>query len=240
MRIKPVRIPRNIIDRIPAPVTQSVPPPVTTTMPKPVVDVPNPTIEYPVIDLPTREEFEGVIIPPKQEESEPKDPTRDLPPVKPPPQVNLPVVGPVDLPPVGPLITAGATAAVTAVVALGASIFLAQLKEKFLEPLVKKMGKKKNKKIKVKKPVIHYADNGVGCDVFEYSVKGTKYLQRVENVEMYIRDQVEISSLYEYDNKIIIDDSLSEKFTKEGQKRFKKYFVPGKAILKKLSAKFSF
>ena len=240
MRIKPVRIPRNIIDRIPAPVTDVVPPPVTTTMPKPVVDVPNPVIEYPVLDLPTREQFEGVVIPPKQEESEPKDPTRDLPPVVPPAQVNLPVVGPVDLPPVGPLITAGATAAVTAVVALGASILLAQLKEKFLEPLIKRMGKKKTKKIKMKKPVIHYADNEKGCDIFEYSVKGTRYLGRVENIEMYIRDQVEISSLYEYDNKIIIDDSLSEKFTKEGQKRFKKYFVPGKAILKKLSAKFSF
>lgn len=240
MRIKPIRIPRNIIDRIPAPVTQSVPPPVTTTMPKPVVDVPNPVVEYPVIDVPTREEFEGVVIPPKQEESEPKNPTRDLPPVTPPPpQVNIPVVGPVDLPPVAPLITSGATAAVTAVVALGASIFLGQLKEKFLEPLVKKMGKKKTK-IKVKKPVIHYADNEKGCDIFQYSAKGTRYLGRVENIEMYLRDQVEISSIYEYDNKIIIDDSLKVKFTKEGQKRFRPLFVPSKTIVKKLSSKFSF
>ena len=66
MRIKPVSIPRNIIDRIPAPVTDVVPPPVVTNMPKPVVDVPNPVIEYPTLDVPTREEFEGVVLPPQE------------------------------------------------------------------------------------------------------------------------------------------------------------------------------
>jgi len=240
MRIKPVRIPRNVIDRIPPPVTEVVPPPVVTNMPKPVVDVPNPVIEYPTLDVPTREQFEGVVTPPKQQESETKDPTRDLPPVNPPAQVTLPVVGPVDLPPVGPLITAGATAAVTAVVALGASIFMNQLKEKFLEPLIKKMSKKKNKKLKQKKPVIHFTDTGQEIDIFEYSVKGTRLVSRVENVELYLRDQIEIDSLYEYDNKIIVDDSLKTKFTEEGQKRFKRHFVPAKVIVKKLSAKLSF
>ena len=242
MRIKPVRIPRNIIDRIPAPVTDVVPPPVVTNMPKPVVDVPNPVIEYPTLDVPTREEFEGVVLPPQESESETDQPTRDLPAVPTPvvPQVNVPGVGLVDLPPVGPLITAGATAAVTAVVALGASIFMNQLKEKFLEPLIKKATKKKNKKLKQKKPVIHFADTGQEIDIFEYSVKGTRLVSRVENVELYLRDQIEIDSLYEYDNKIIVDDSLKTKFTEEGQKRFKRHFVPAKVIVKKLSAKLSF
>ena len=41
------------------------------------------------------------------------------------------------------------------------------------------------------------------------------------------------------DNKIIIDDVIKEKFTKEGAKRFKSLFAPAKSIAKKLSAKFS-
>ena len=91
----------------------------------------------------------------------------------------------------------------------------------------------------MKKPVIHFVENGDEIDIFQYSVKGTELLTRVNNVESYIRDQVEISSLYEYDNKIIINDSLKTKFTKEGQKRFKRHFVPAKAIVKKLSARLS-
>ena len=47
----------------------------------------------------------------------------------------------------------------------------------------------------------------------------------IEKLEEYIRDQVEIDSLWEYDNKIIIDEELSKQLTKEGQKRFKKHFV---------------
>ena len=37
---------------------------------------------------------------------------------------------------------------------------------------------------------------------------------------------------WEYDNKIIIDEELGEQLTKEGQKRFKKYFVNPKVIAK--------
>jgi len=80
---------------------------------------------------------------------------------------------------------------------------------------------------------------GGHIDVFEYSAEGTRLVDQVDNVEQYIRDQVEINSLYEIDNKIIIDDVISEKFTKEGQKRFKPLFAPAKKIAKKLSAKFS-
>ena len=62
----------------------------------------------------------------------------------------------------------------------------------------------------------------------------------IENIEQYLRDQVEIDSLWEYDNKVIVDEGLSENLTKDGQKRFKKYFAPPKVIAKKLGAKFSF
>ncbi len=76
-------------------------------------------------------------------------------------------------------------------------------------------------------------------NVYEYGVDGTKFLESVDDVEKYLRDQVEDSALYEYDNKIVIDDNIKESFTKEGQKRFKKHFCPSKTIVKKLSASFS-
>ena len=46
-----------------------------------------------------------------------------------------------------------------------------------------------------------------------------------EKLEQYLRDQVEIDVLWEYDNKIIIDEELGKQLTKEGKKRFKRYFA---------------
>ena len=80
-------------------------------------------------------------------------------------------------------------------------------------------------------------DNTV--DILEYSQKGTKVIAQTDDVERYIRDRVEDDSLYEIDNKVIIDDVIKEKFTKEGAKRFKSLFTPAKSIAKKLAAKFS-
>ncbi len=100
--------------------------------------------------------------------------------------------------------------------------------------------KKKKSKIKQVKPVLHYILNDEGkIDILEYSQKGTKVIGSTDDVERYIRDKVEDDSLYEMDNKIIIDDVIKEKFTKEGAKRFKSLFAPAKTIAKKLSAKFS-
>ena len=129
MEIKPIRIPRNVIRELPPPVVRATDIPVVRQIEVPVIDVPNPVIEYPTIDVPTREEFEGMRT---QEESKPEKPapTRDLPPPTPvKPQVNIPYVGPVDLPPVAPLITSGATAVVTTAAALGATIVFTQLKQ---------------------------------------------------------------------------------------------------------------
>ena len=145
------------------------------------------------------------------------------------------------MPEPAPLITAGVTAVVTTVVSLGATIAIGQIKT-LLEPLLKRASAPKKKKVKIKqvKPVLHYVlgdDHTV--DVYQYTQNGTKLIAQTEDVEKYVRDQVESDSLYEYDNKIIIDDTIQEKFTKEGAKRFKSLFAPAKSIAKKLSAKFS-
>ncbi len=110
------------------------------------------------------------------------------------------------------------------------------------EPIIKEATKNKFKiKIKQVKPVLHYVlAEGGHVDVFEYSAEGTRLIEQVTNVEQYIRDQVEINALYEIDNKIIIDDVIKDKFTKEGKERFKPLFAPAKKIAKKLSARLSF
>ncbi len=114
------------------------------------------------------------------------------------------------------------------------------VKDKFIGPMIEKIGKPKKVKIKQKKPVLHFVEAENGAQLFEYSVKGTRLVDTTDNIEQYLRDQVDIDSLYEFDNKIIVDDVLKDKFTKEGAKRFKKHFTPAKAIVKKLSARLSF
>ena len=103
-------------------------------------------------------------------------------------------------------------------------------------------GKKKKIKIKQVKPVLHYIMNEDGtAQVIQYGAKGMKILEdNIENLEQHLRDQVDIDSLYEFDNKLLIDEDLTKSFTKEGQKRFKRHVVKPKAIAKKLAAKFSF
>ena len=242
-RIPPIvtrQIPPVVITTIEPPVTGRLPPVVTDAMLPPVIDVPNPTIEYPVVDVPTREQWEGAIDggeEPSNEESTPNRPGVETGPI-----IN---VGPVEvpIPPVAPLITAGATAVVTTSVALGATIALNQVK-KAAEPLIKQLLKPKKKKIKIKqvKPVLHFIPNEDGTtDVIQYSGKGMKVLEsNIEKLEQYLRDQVDIDALWEYDNKIIIDEDLKKGLTKDGAKRFKKYFAAPKVIAKKLGAKFSF
>ena len=146
------------------------------------------------------------------------------------------------LPEAAPLVTAGATAVVTTSVAVTSTIVLNKLKDTVIEPMMKRASTQRKKKIKIKqvKPVLHFVlDDDGGIDIYEYSNKGTKLIDSTSDVERYIRDQVEIDSLYEYDNKIIIDDVIKDKFTKEGAKRFKSLFAPAKSVAKKLGSKFS-
>jgi hypothetical protein len=121
---------------------------------------------------------------------------------------------------------------------MAAGLALNQIKGP-IESLIKRKFKIK---IKLKKPVIHYSlcpkDNSV--NIFEYTAEGTNFVDHIEDVEKYLRDVIDMSPFYEVENKIIIDDSLKSKFTKEGVKRFKSHFTPSKLLAKKLSAKFSF
>ena len=239
MEITPIRIPPSVIREIPPPITNVTPPPVTSAIEVPVIDVPTPIIEYPTLDVPTREQFEGIMTPPQQTQEEVVEDVRELPPPPSGPVVDVPGVGEVELPPVAPLIAAGATAVVVATVTMTSTILLGLVKDKLLGPFIEKLGKPKKVKIKQKKPVLHFVEAENGAQLFEYSVKGTRLVDTTDNIEQYLRDQVDIDSLYEFDNKIIVDDSLKDKFTKEGAKRFKKHFTPAKSVLKKLSAKFS-
>jgi len=254
----------SIIPTIDPPVIQSTPQPIIRGLALPVFDNPDPSIKYPVINVPTQEEFDAAVKADKEkQEKEDAAKNRGLPDSTPPPQLPAVVQTPaipqapiaeipadkpsitvaglnIDLPDPSLVATAGSVAVVTTAATMAATTVFNTLKNA-AEPLIKEATKKKFKlKIKQVKPVLHYVlAEGGHIDVFEYSAEGTRLIDQVDNVEQYIRDQVEINSLYEIDNKIIIDDVISSKFTKEGQKRFKPLFAPAKKIAKKLSAKFS-
>jgi hypothetical protein len=270
----PIKVPNTNINRIagpsviPAierPVVRGVESPVVRGLEVPIIDAPNTRIPYPVVNVPTQQEFDAAVKAEKEKQAaEEAQKNRELPNTTPPPQLPPAVQTPqpttpvvevpaepitpaftvaglkIDLPDPSLVATAGSVAVVTTAATMAATTVFNTLKNA-AEPLIKEATKKKFKlKIKQVKPVLHYVlAEGGHIDVFEYSAEGTRLVDQVDNVEQYIRDQVEINSLYEIDNKIIIDDVISEKFTKEGQKRFKPLFAPAKKIAKKLSAKFS-
>ena len=258
----------SVISTIERPALRSVEAPVVRGLEVPVVDVPNTTIKYPVINVPTQAEFDAAVKAERekqQQEEKPKE--RGLPDTTPPPQLpqvaqtppaqtpiaeipaNKPTTTPtfsvygvnINLPDPSLVATAGAVAVVTTAATIASTTVLNALKNA-AEPMIKEATKNKFKiKIKQVKPVLHYVlAEGGHVDVFEYSAEGTRLVEQVTNVEQYIRDQVEINALYEIDNKIIIDDVIRDKFTKEGKERFKSLFAPAKKIAKKLSARLSF
>lgn len=147
----------------------------------------------------------------------------------------------INLPDPSLVATAGAVAVVTTASTMVATQVL-NLVKNAAEPVIREATKNKFKiKIKQTKPVLHYVMAEEGhIDIFEYSAEGTRLVAQTDNVEQYIRDQVETNAYYEMDNKIIIDDVMSDKFTKEGRERFKSLFTPPKKIAKKLSARLSF
>lgn len=278
MEIQPIEI-RNtdiringpsVIPTIEPPVSKSVEVPVVRGMALPVFDIPDTSIKYPVINVPTQAEFDAAVNAERQKQAaEQQEKPRGLPDSTPPPQLPQVVQTPpqqntipipqievppepkttptftvngidINLPDPSLVATAGSVAVVTTAATMVATTAFNAIKNA-AEPLIKEATKKKFKiKIKQVKPVLHYVlAEGGHIDIFEYSAEGTRLVEQVDNVEQYIRDQVEINSLYEIDNKIIIDDVIADKFTKEGQARFKPLFAPAKKIAKKLSAKFS-
>ena len=254
----------SVIPTINPPVTKSVEVPVVRGLALPVFEAPDPSIKYPVINVPTQEEFDAAVKAERDKQAaEEQQKNRGLPDSKPPeiPQqlvqaspppvtkAEIPADKPtiqiagmnIDLPDPSVVATAGAVAVVTTATTMVSGIALNMVKNA-AEPLIREAVKNKFKiKLKQVKPVLHYVMTDAGTvDIFEYSADGTKLIDTTDNVENYIRAQVETNAFYETENKIIIDDVVGETFTKEGQKRFKPLFAPAKKIAKKLSARLSF
>jgi hypothetical protein len=256
----------SVIPTINPPVTKSVEVPVVRGMALPVFDMPDTSIKYPMINVPTQAEFDAAVNAERQNQAqEPLDKARGLPDTTPPPQLpqttetsptqtpvaEVPADKPqptftvygvdINLPDPSLVATAGAVAVVTTAATMASTAVLNVLKNA-AEPFIKEATKNKFKiKIKQVKPVLHYvmAESG-HVDIFEYSAEGTRLVAQTDNVEQYIRDEIEKNTLYEIENKVIIDEPVKDKFTKEGQERFKSLYAPPKKIAKKLSARLSF
>jgi hypothetical protein len=255
----------SIIPAIDPPVLRSMELPVVRGLEAPIIDVPRPRIPYPVINVPTQQEFDAAVKAEKDKQAqEDAAKNRSLPDTTPPPQLpqvaqtpstqapiaEIPADKPqptftvygvnINLPDPSVVATAGAVAVVTTATTMVANVAFNALKNA-AEPMLREAAKNKFKiKLKQVKPVLHFVmSEGGNVDIFEYSSEGTKLVGQVDNVEQYLRDQVDSNSLYEVENKVIIDDVISDNFTKEGQKRFKPLFAPAKKIAKKLSSKFS-
>lgn len=213
---------------------RQVPPPVTNTLEVPVIDVPTPVIEYPTLDAPTRQQFEGAVTPPKPPVTTDKpERSRLLP-------ETVPILGrDIPVPDAATLITTGSTAAIAVATTMLSTILLRSILQR-LDPLIKELTNKKKKKNKKKgKPVLHFMKSEEGVTIFEYSNEGTKVIGTFDNAEHYLRDQLDDNPMYDIDNKIILDEALKDCMTKDGQKRFSKLFCPSKSLVKKLSARFS-
>jgi len=258
----------SVIPTINPPVTKSVEVPVVRGLELPVILMPDTGIKYPVINVPTQAEFDAAVNAERQKQTqEPQDKARGLPDTTPPPQLpqavqttptqmptpvaEVPADKPqptfsvygvnINLPDPSLVATAGAVAVVTTAATMASTAVLNVLKNA-AEPFIKEATKNKFKiKIKQVKPVLHYvmAESG-HIDIFEYSSEGTRLVAQTDNVEQYIRDEIEKNTLYEIENKVIIDEPVKDRFTKEGQERFKSLYAPPKKIAKKLSARLSF
>jgi len=256
----------SVIPTINPPITKNVQIPVVRSLDLPIVRLPDTRIKYPTIDVPTQQEFDAAVKAEREkQQEEERDKPRQLPTSTPPPQPAIvaqipPIPAPttpvvevpdnpqinvagltIDLPDPSLVATAGAVAVVTTAATMVSSIGLNMVKNA-AEPVIREAVKNKFKiKLKQVKPVLHYVMTDTGhVDIFQYSADGTKLIDSTDSVENYLRAQVETNAFYETENVIIIDDVVGDKFTKEGQKRFKSLFAPAKKIAKKLSARLSF
>ena len=136
----------SVIPIIEAPVIQSTPPPVSRGLALPIFRMPDPSIKYPVINVPTQEEFDAAVAAEKKQQQEEKEeksrglpdsktPSPQLPPslqtlttdrvVAEEPNTNLgvpiievPIIGEVPVPPKEQVILAGTTATASVAAAL--------------------------------------------------------------------------------------------------------------------------
>ena len=152
MEIKPIRSPSVRIDG--PPVISTIEPPVTqraqrSVIPEidmPIINMPDTTIKYPVIDVPTQEEFDAAVRAEREKQEEEKqEKTRGLPDTTPTPQlppvvqttqdnrvisddapktnlgvpvIEVPIIGEVPVPPKEQVILAGTTATASVAAAL--------------------------------------------------------------------------------------------------------------------------
>ena len=150
MEIKPIQIrsePPPIIPTIEPPVTRRTERSVIPQIDMPIVNMPDTTIKYPVIDVPTQEEFDAAVrAEQKKQQEEKEEKTRGLPDATPTPQlppsvqtpqdnriisddapktsnlgvpvIEVPIVGEVPIPPKEQVILAGTTATASVAAAL--------------------------------------------------------------------------------------------------------------------------
>ncbi len=149
MEIKPIQIrsePPPIIPTIEPPVTRRTEKTMIYGLELPIVNIPNPTLNYPVIDVPTQEEFDAAVkAEQKKQQEEKEEKTRGLPDSQPiipqvqvpqesvqdkilkennqptnlgVPVIEVPIVGEVPVPPKEQVILAGTTATASVAAAL--------------------------------------------------------------------------------------------------------------------------
>jgi uncharacterized transporter YbjL len=97
MEIKPIQIKSEILPIIPTidpPVTRGTERSVIPQIDMPIINMPDTTVKYPVIDVPTQEEFDAAVrAEQKKQQEEKEEKTRGLPDAQPVlPQVQVPVV----------------------------------------------------------------------------------------------------------------------------------------------------
>jgi hypothetical protein len=149
MEIKPIQIrsePPPIIPTIEPPVTRRTERTTVYGLELPIVNIPNPTLNYPVIDVPTQEEFDAAVkAEQKKQQEEKEEKTRGLPDAQPVlpqiqvpqestqdkiiketnqttnlgvPVIEVPIIGEVPVPPKEQVILAGTTATASVAAAL--------------------------------------------------------------------------------------------------------------------------
>jgi len=147
--ITPIKISApQVISTIEVPVTEQTPQPIVRGLEVPVVNIPNPAINYPVINVPTQEEFDAAVRAEREKDKEEKEEKpRGLPDTKTPlpqlpqvvqtspsdrnnsddtptntnlgvPVIEVPIIGEVPVPPKEQVILAGTTATASVAAAL--------------------------------------------------------------------------------------------------------------------------
>lgn len=145
----------------------------------------------------------------------------------------------VSLPSPKEIVQASATAVVGTSVTLVTALVFNQARRTVGEVAAKVTRKKFKVRLRRVKPVLHMICENDGVTVVEYSSDGVRTLaSQINNPEQFLRDLIETDEFFEADHKIVIDEPIRERFSREGASRFN-YFAPSKKLARKLAARFS-